>query len=182
MESDGSGSEEPGTPGADTRDSQRERNVAESLHRECIGIARLDLSAFNFEKTLRERHRAICANNVNRLERIFALQGCQRFYHENFVDVAVDSSKVELAIQSSQIDRESLKGPHNVPLLDLGPVDCLHGLHRVRAADHFFEDEAERWWVARLYAGMLVMDISRTLNASRITTFSSIEGRNQEAY
>ena len=118
-----------------------------------LGIARVELSSLSFDHTLNVCHRETSPKAIKRLKQIFKTQGCRRYQDENFLNgivshEALDHALAEVGLTQTRLTR---KEDGTIPLVPVLSVGCLHGLHRVRAAEHFL-DEDDQWWVVRLYA------------------------------
>ena len=118
-----------------------------------VGVARVQLRSLNFDHPLAEPHRDLSKKAVNRLKRIFTIEGCLREQSENYVNAVVDRQHLRSALREANL-RESDLIPGDdgrAPALPILKVSCLHGLHRVRAAQKFL-DRDDQWWTVRLFS------------------------------
>ena len=129
---------------------QAERAAIKSrCHR---GLARIDLSALDFGFSLQRGHREASDKLVCSLERKFELQGCLRFDDENYIPAIIEDNVLRLAISEAGLAELSIRNNDGfIPHLKIPHLDCLHGLHRVLAAERHL-DEDERWWTVSLYS------------------------------
>ena len=115
------------------------------------GTARIPLSALRFGHA---EARVLSQKNVTRLKRIFHIEGCHRLDAENQIIAVIDPIVLQEALRGAGLDEILLRtaGEDGLfPLLETTPaVDCLHGLHRVRAAEEHLNDN-DKWWTVRLY-------------------------------
>ena len=120
-----------------------------------VGLARVNLNSLSFDLALHHAHRERSEKAVARLLRIYELEGCRRLDHCNYISGNVSASSLNQALQSSAVQRGQLpeRGDRTIPRLNINKVDCLHGLHRILAAERFLTEEDDRWWTVRLYEG-----------------------------
>ena len=120
-------------------------NFAAAKHWQFKGQARVRLGDLRFDE-----NNTISPQNVNRLNKIFQIEGCQRSDERNYVDVVVTDDQLHRARTECLQD-----APPEVwqlsPVLGVGPLRCLTGQHRVRAAQKYL-DANDQWWVARVYS------------------------------
>ncbi|KAI9715107.1 MAG: hypothetical protein M1828_001042 [Chrysothrix sp. TS-e1954] len=128
-----------------------------------VGLARVRLTALDFELALQQAHREASEKVTEQLLRIFELEGCRWLDHCNYLSASVDSESLTQALVAAGIDRNALpeQGDRSIPWLDLTRVDCLHGLHRVLAASKFLVEEVDRWWTVRLYEALPLENFAR---------------------
>ncbi len=132
-----------------------ERNKAYN-HELCFhGFARVELPVLKFgTSTDSGSHRPVSERNVSRLVRIFKTEGCHRSDPNNFIKAVVDANVLLRLSESQQQGTISKEQPEHWsarPLLPVSSVECLDGLHRVKAADQFL-DNNDKWWVVALYS------------------------------
>lgn len=114
------------------------------------GYARVRLSEISFEKHKRHR-RELSTSNVERLEAIFAREGCKWWHEDHVISVVVDEKRLDRALAKAK-----LNGTHiadfgsNLSLLDLERVEGLDGQHRIAAGKTFLSN-SEKWWAARIF-------------------------------
>ncbi|EUC40671.1 hypothetical protein COCMIDRAFT_108213 [Bipolaris oryzae ATCC 44560] len=115
--------------------------------------ARLDCLQFNHQLFL-NKHREESPQNVRRLQKIFEKTGCLRLQEENIIDAVVEDDRLNAALHAIGLSNEALqkiRSPEDAPSLYLGELRCLNGLHRIRAADQYL-NENDKWWVVRLFS------------------------------
>lgn len=117
-----------------------------------LGVARLPLTTLNFEHELFKRqHRPVSEKIVDRLRAIFRREGCLRSQSQNWIDALVDPRRLRSALARNGLTQDELRPEaEEIPLLDLGPVECLQGVHRILAAADVL-NQNDRWWTVRLY-------------------------------
>lgn len=117
---------------------------------------RLDCLQFEHQLFL-NKHREASPQNVRRLQKIFEKTGCLRLQDENVIDAVVEDARLDAALRAIGLSIEALqkvRSPKDAPTLHLRELKCLNGLHRIRAADQFL-DENDKWWVVRLFSSGL---------------------------
>lgn len=127
------------------------RNIAHERNLAFQGFAKVGLDALQFKH---DSHRGLDNRNVTRLRKIFELEGCQRFDELHFVDVVVPKSSLERHQNSTAgpvLSPQPASHWLNAPVLDLGQLECLSGLHRIQAALQYLQPN-DRWWLARVYS------------------------------
>lgn len=137
-------------------------NFAYAKHREFRGLARVGLSDLQFD----EDH-TIFPQNVHRLNKIFQIEGCQRLDERNYIDVVATDSQL-YTVQPGCLQDAPPKAWGSSPVLGVGPLKCLTGQHRVRAAQKYL-DANDQWWVARVYSDSML----RTIYCHPISTDTS---------
>jgi hypothetical protein len=119
------------------------------------GIARIPLESLNFQHELvQEKHRDVSHTNIARLVRIFEQNGCLRLQEEHVINAIVRDEDLLIALSQERLEQkefQNLQWAQDAPLLDLTPVYCLSGLHRVEAARRFLP-ENDQWWIVRLFS------------------------------
>lgn len=92
--------------------------------------------------------------NIERLCEIFREDGCHRFDIQNHITAVVSRRHLKRARRAAQITADDLltKPPEKNPVLCFSPgqVHCLHGLHRLKAAEKILAP-SERWWTVDIY-------------------------------
>lgn len=120
-------------------------NFASAKHRQSRGLARVSLGDLQFDG-----NHTIFSQNVNRLNKIFQIEGCQRSDERNYIDVVVTDDQIRGARPECLQDAPP-ETWQSSPVLGIGPLRCLTGRHRVRAAQKYL-DANDQWWVARVYS------------------------------
>lgn len=124
--------------------------VAEKEHN-FLGIARIDISSLTFEHEYSSDHRVLSVKAVRRLQNTFRIEGCLRLPEENHISAIVDRAAFLHAVSTTGLGSFEDLWKDTPSLIPLANVRCLHGLHRVRAADAVLE-ASDRWWTVRLYS------------------------------
>lgn len=98
--------------------------------------------------------REVDEKNVERLVQVYRLEGCQRMDPMHYVPATIESETFVKAVSAAGLDQVALQQPHDEPpLLDLPStctVTCLHGKHRLLAAEKFLP-ASQHWWTVNLY-------------------------------
>ncbi|KAI9676517.1 MAG: hypothetical protein M1817_000675 [Caeruleum heppii] len=124
------------------------------------GSARVQIKHLRFETHKSSGTRSLDPANVRRLERIFEIQGCARLDPEHYVPALISKADLDRTLARSAITPAILHRFDEPPTLDLDPttrLTCLHGKHRLQAAEHFLLP-GDKWWVVDLYAADLPAD------------------------
>lgn len=118
-----------------------------------LGVARLPIDSLNFEhEVFKKQHRPVSEKVVERLRSIFWREGCLRSESKNWIDALVDPQRFHSVLAQREQSQHDLRlGVKELPLLDLGLVDCLQGVHRILAAGDVL-NQNDRWWTVRLYS------------------------------
>lgn len=92
--------------------------------------------------------------NVERLLEIFNKDGCRRLDVRNHVTAIVSRHHLNVALHSAWLRPQSLisNPPDQHPYLHFptGNVQCLHGQHRLKAAEELLAP-SDQWWTVDLY-------------------------------
>ncbi|KAE8155499.1 hypothetical protein BDV40DRAFT_294282 [Aspergillus tamarii] len=132
------------------------------------GTAKIDLNQISLQPLL---SREIDQKNVERLRDIFAKDGCQRLDIRNHVTAVVSRQHLERACRAAGLTPEELKTcqPQYPRLLfRRHQVQCLHGQHRLKAAEETLPP-SDRWWTVDIYLD----DISPDLRTALIDEYSN---------
>ncbi len=120
------------------------------------GTAKIDLNQISLQPLM---SREIDQKNVDRLHNIFAKDGCQRFDIRNHVTAVVSRRHLERACRGAGLTPEELKTyQQEYPRLSFRghQVQCLHGQHRLTAAEETLAP-SDRWWTVDLYLDGLIL-------------------------
>ncbi|GIZ48209.1 hypothetical protein CKM354_001127900 [Cercospora kikuchii] len=114
------------------------------------GYARMSLSSLEYGSA-----RPIDERNVERLEAIFE-NGCDRTTPAHSVPVLVDQYLLHQMLLDADLNHSdlTLRSP---PVLHLPPgprLTCLHGRHRLLAAEEVFP-ASDQWWTVQFYRSSL---------------------------
>jgi len=129
-----------------------ERQRVETKFANFRGVARVKLSHLSFPNP----PRPIDPTNIKRLKRSFKTEGCLRIDPEHHIPAIVHEEALQTALENANISKEKLKGSWGKDLAELLFADglkleCLHGQHRVIAAEQCLYPEENKWWVVDLY-------------------------------
>lgn len=119
------------------------------------GTAKVDLDQISLQPLM---SRDIDQKNVERLREIFAKGGCQRLDIRNHVTAIVSRQDLRSACSAAGLTAEELKTcQQQYPRLSFQgrQVQCLHGQHRLRAAEETLAP-FDRWWTVDLYLDGLI--------------------------
>lgn len=121
-------------------------------HRYHRGFAKIRLQNLEFSEDAARP--PLSQTNIDRLYKIFDLEGCQRLDPDNYVPVLVDHEVLGEALARTGVSEQQLLDPRSLPLLQLGGDSkalVLHGRHRLRAAEKFLTDSTEKWWTIDIF-------------------------------
>lgn len=135
------------------------RNVERS--RAYRGRAKVPIRLLRFESDTWSGTRSLDPKNVARLRRIFQLEGCLRLEPEHHVPALISSQYLDTALSDAMLQPGKLMTCDDPPMLNIcAPLLCLHGKHRLNAANEFL-DPLDKWWVVDLYLNGFVTHKSR---------------------
>lgn len=105
------------------------------------GVAKVPIDALNFDHRLfKEQHRPHSEKIVCRLQSIFRREGCLRWEQDNWIEAVVGPGQLEYALAQNGLTAHDIDiDSESYPLLNLQSVDCLQGLHRIRAASDLLD-------------------------------------------
>ena len=94
-------------------------------------------------------------NNVQRLRKVFLVQGCLPQTPVNYVQAVIPTEQIQRAIQASGTSEAAFKTPGEIIPELIFPSDyrvhCLHGRHRIAAAKLVFLSSIKRSWPVEIY-------------------------------
>ncbi|RDL36259.1 uncharacterized protein BP5553_06871 [Venustampulla echinocandica] len=133
----------------------KERRVVKDKHAKFKGAARVWITHLDFPNPCRQIDR----EHVERLKGDFQRRGCMNETPDHWIPAMIDESILQAALEKLGISASQFKATSSdkPPLLDLGigmKLECLHGQHRIRAAEEGL-DAPKRWWVVELYSSDL---------------------------
>ncbi|KAL5333673.1 hypothetical protein BJX70DRAFT_48849 [Aspergillus crustosus] len=126
------------------------------------GTAKINLDQISLQPLM---SRELDQKNVERLRDIFAKDGCQRLDIRNHVTAIVSRRHLGRACHAVGLTAEELKTyqPQYPHLSFRGhQVQCLHGQHRLKAAEETLPP-SDRWWTVDLYLDDISPDLRTTL-------------------
>lgn len=131
----------------------------EEKHSSFRGSARIQLKHLQFEEKIEQRRSGddfhLDTKNVDRLTHIFEIEGCLRLDVDNYVPAIIGEETLQDSIRTSGLkDGSELLDRRVPPKLRLPPalkLQCLHGRHRIAAANEFLLP-GDKWWVVDLYS------------------------------
>ena len=106
------------------------------------GCAIIRLQHLRFEGNDVTGTRDIAEKNVERLLRMFEIEGCGNLEPEHRVCATIEKDTLRRALEKSNITREALLDPTKQPYLILEGGDlmtCIYGKHRLKAGERFGE-------------------------------------------
>ncbi|OJJ42065.1 hypothetical protein ASPZODRAFT_77819 [Penicilliopsis zonata CBS 506.65] len=124
------------------------------------GTAKVNLDQISLQSL---SSREIDHRNVERLREIFAKDGCKRLDLRNHVTAVVQH--LQRACHATGLTLEELKSrQQQYPRLSFRgrQVKCLHGQHRLKAAEDF-SSPSDRWWTVDLYLDDISPDLRNAL-------------------
>ncbi|KAF2752682.1 hypothetical protein EJ05DRAFT_446384 [Pseudovirgaria hyperparasitica] len=138
--------------------ARHEVDILQERTAKFLGKARVLLDSLQFPKQVLvdlQRH------NVDRLKRVFELEGCRRLEPDRHIPALIDAKDLQSALEYTATDHVTsetlLDNPDALPPLLKLPshlsIQCLRGKHRVTAAKETSVLEAtDRWWIVDLYS------------------------------
>ncbi|KAJ5155476.1 hypothetical protein N7492_008279 [Penicillium capsulatum] len=126
------------------------------------GTAKVNLDQISLQPL---SSREIDHKNVERLHEIFAKDGCNRLDLRNHVTAVVSKQHLQRTCHATGLTLEELKSrQQQCPRLGFRgrEVKCLHGQHRLKAAEDFLSP-SDRWWTVDLYLDDISPDLRNAL-------------------
>ncbi|KAL4958852.1 DUF3723 domain-containing protein [Aspergillus stella-maris] len=145
-----------------------ERQLTTERQSKYHGTAKIGLDQISLQPLM---GREIDQKNVERLQEIFAKDGCQRLDIRNHVTAVISRRHLRRACRATGLTLEELKSrQQQYPHLNFGgcQVKCLHGQHRLKAAEETLPP-TDRWWTVDLYLD----DISPDLRIALVDEYAN---------
>ena len=121
------------------------------------GSAKIQLKHLSFDDDIDHMPNGLYSHldpkNVDRLEEIFRLEGCQRLEEEHRIAATIDDQVLEEALGRSALTKASLVQQSDPPELKFEATTtlrCLNGKHRIAAAQRVLV-VGDKWWIVDLY-------------------------------
>lgn len=114
------------------------------------GCAIIKLQHLEFEANNLTGTREVAEKNVEKLLKMFEIEGCGNLEPEHRVSATIEEEVLRRALAKSNLTREALLDPTNHPYLMLEGEDlmtCIYGKHRLKAGERF----GEFTWLVDLY-------------------------------
>lgn len=127
-----------------------ERQLTTERQLKFQGTAKIELDQISLQPLM---SREIDQKNVERLRDIFVKDGCQRQDIRNHVTAIVSRRHLRRACHATGLTPEELKSrQQQYPCLCFRgrQVQCLHGQHRLKAAEETLAP-SDQWWTVDLY-------------------------------
>lgn len=131
------------------------RYLNEEISSSLQGTAKVALNFLSFDDPDgHEDVRDLDRDNVERLVKIFELEGCNRLDPTHSIPGSISADALKSSLQHSQLTMEDLTRaqPPALHLPSGAQIECLQGKHRVAALRGF--KKLHHWWTVRLYVGM----------------------------
>ena len=114
-----------------------------------LGSVALDLDSLTFEPEGTTGTRLLDRNNVDRIAKLLKRFGCDRYDPDSHVPALINKQTLVTCLGSVNLTIEQLKsgGLTKLPGLAISKVLCLHGKHRISAAQQHLRFD-DRWWSA----------------------------------
>jgi hypothetical protein len=126
----------------------RELRISRDKVAKYKGTAQVPFENLSFPHPYRQIDRRI----IERLKRDFEGEGCIKT--TNRIPAVIDDATLSAELQKLDVESDDFRAgsSENPPLFALGSakLECLHGQHRILAADEFL-DRSKRWWVVDLF-------------------------------
>ncbi|KAI9743715.1 MAG: hypothetical protein M1818_003031 [Claussenomyces sp. TS43310] len=139
------------------RTARRNQDVADTTAKSFIATVKIAIKYLDYSHCGRQYDPAIS----QRLQSVFASEGCLRFTDTNYVPVLVTSDQLQSILRSSDTSLEALQ-TETLPEITLviRKLRCLHSQHRLAAALDFLP-VSEQWWIANLYLSTEERELSK---------------------
>ncbi|KAH7009179.1 hypothetical protein B0J12DRAFT_611800, partial [Macrophomina phaseolina] len=129
------------------------------------GTAKIDFVHLQFEDCFRQ----LDLKNVSRLVKVFEKEGCARLKPENRVPAIIPDEVLKVALQKNGLALDLNRSPFHTdhPKVSFSAdlrIQCLHGQHRIRAAEKYLP-KADRWWVVDLFSSGIFNHSAPFLNS-----------------
>jgi len=114
------------------------------------GSAKIKLKHLQFDSSA-----FVDPKNVTRLTQIFELEGCHRLDVEHHVPAIIKEHLLQSSVALSNITAPDLmknRVPPDLRLPTEVKLECLHGKHRIAAAQKFLYLPGDKWWTVDLYS------------------------------
>ena len=135
------------------------------------GSARIHLKHLHFEEPSdKSMSLHLDPKNVARIIKIFELEGCLRMEEEHRIPAIIEDGLLQEALRLSSLTNTALVSARVPPELQLPQsikLNCLHGRHRIAAAQEFLLP-GNKWWTVDLYSGgssAVYSDLDRSTNS-----------------
>ncbi len=92
--------------------------------------------------------------NIARLEKIFDIEGCLRLDPEHRIPVLIDDGDLKASLHQANLASAELftsNIPPALPFPENYRLICLHGRHRIAAAQNFLL-AGDKWWTVDFYS------------------------------
>ncbi|KAI9736725.1 MAG: hypothetical protein M1834_000929 [Cirrosporium novae-zelandiae] len=145
-------------------ESPIDEGVFNDRYSKWCGSAKVDLRFLAYTEAKHDA-RWIDEKNVERLIQIFHLEGCHRLDLENHVPVLISEEQLHQALSRAHLARQDLLNLNEFPFITFEDdirLICIHGKHRLIAADKFL-CPSEKWWVVDLYIDGLLPQTVRDI-------------------
>ncbi|KAL6712964.1 hypothetical protein ACLMJK_009519 [Lecanora helva] len=133
------------------------------------GTVRIDISYLQLDHSLlSQRCQYLRPENVQRLQNIFAVEGCHRLDPAHHVAALVSQEELDTLLACSNLSEATLthtshaEGPPKARLNAGTRLRILHGRHRLEAARRYFSP-FEAWWTVDLYLDDMSQELVRSL-------------------
>ena len=120
------------------------------------GSAKIKLKHLQFDTTA-----FVDPKNVARLTQIFEIEGCHRLDLEHHVPAMISDRVLQSNLRLSNITGADLMRNRIPPKLKLPKdvkINCLHGKHRIAAANSFLYLPDDKWWTVDLYSDRMLLN------------------------
>jgi hypothetical protein len=129
---------------------KRDLDINALISERLIGVARADTASLEFIKG-----REIDARIIDGLVRVFRKTKCRRHDPDHHIPVVINQGDLSKTLEASGLTQEALAtpakdgSPHFVRAVGAQKFLCLHGRHRIEAAQKFLPDD-DQWWTIKL--------------------------------
>lgn len=127
----------------------RELGISKDKVAKYRGTAKILLENLSFPHPYRQIDRKI----IDRLKRDFEGEGCLKL--TNRIPAIIDDATLDVVLHELQVGTEDFRAgsSEDPPQFALGhaQLECLHGQHRILAAEEFL-CRSQKWWIVDLFS------------------------------
>ncbi|KAL8939684.1 MAG: hypothetical protein Q9216_003224 [Gyalolechia sp. 2 TL-2023] len=142
------------TNSSETAYEKRQSNLQSNFQ----GTAKVALRHLQFTESGQNPELHLDPKNIARLVQVFSIEGCHRLDPANHVPALISENVLSRCLQKNSLSKANLllqkRTPPDLKLDDDIVLSCLHGRHRIAAAQEVLLP-IEKWWTVDLYSDSL---------------------------